>query len=170
MYVYECLTLFLFYTGEFIVGRNRESCDLALPFHGLSRKHCCILIDEEEHFIMDLNSRNKTYRRTHCLRPNIYYELTDGVELTLSNVRCQYFHKTLPQQDDLPDHEVHPDVLSYVEETPEIGSYIPIKRESSSSTCGEQTPSPKPKENTPPLPSDNLSHISVSFVEEPGME
>ena len=41
---------------------------------------------------MDLGSRNKTYRNTHCLRPNTYYELTNGVQLTLADISCQYFH------------------------------------------------------------------------------
>lgn len=41
---------------------------------------------------MDHGSINKTHRVTHCLRPNVYYELTDGCELFLANLRCVYYH------------------------------------------------------------------------------
>lgn len=50
-----------------------------------------MLIDGEEHFIMDLSNERKTQRETHSLRPNVYYELVNGVQLTLGNVCVQYY-------------------------------------------------------------------------------
>lgn len=48
---------------------------------------------------MDANSINSTCRRTHPLKPNIYYELTNGVELKLADIRCIYYHKHTAAQD-----------------------------------------------------------------------
>ena len=44
-----------------------------------------------EHFIMDLGTANNTKRRAHILRPHTYYELTNGIELTIGDIHCQYF-------------------------------------------------------------------------------
>ena len=54
------------------------SCQLVLPCRGLSREHCSILIDRGEHFIMDLESSNQTYRynkeRIDSIRVSLYRE------------------------------------------------------------------------------------------------
>ena len=50
------------FTGESIIGRWRPTCQIVLPLHERSRKHCSILIDKGEHFIMDLNSSHQTLR------------------------------------------------------------------------------------------------------------
>lgn len=34
------------------------------------------------------------------MRPNAYYELTDGCELTLADIRCQYFFGPPPSWED----------------------------------------------------------------------
>ena len=73
IYIYSILT------GETMIGRKKDVCQLALPLSSLSRKHCRILIEEDEHFIMDLGSQNKTYRRKHCLRSHAYYELANPI-------------------------------------------------------------------------------------------
>ena len=41
---------------------------------------------------MDYNSSNQTHRHSHRLRPSVFYELTDGCELLLANIRCVYYH------------------------------------------------------------------------------
>ena len=81
-------------------------CDLHLPYNNLSKQHCRILIDNNEHFIMDLNSRNKTHRNTHCLRPNTYYELTNGIQLKLADLDCQYFIGDYRDDSSIEDEEL----------------------------------------------------------------
>ena len=48
---------------------------------------------------MDKNTINNTYRRTHCLKPNVYYELIDEIELKLADIRCIYYQKQTAAQD-----------------------------------------------------------------------
>ena len=64
-----------------------------IPFSGssISKEHCRVLIDDSEHFIMDLGTKGKTKRRSHILKPNVYYELSDRIDLTLGELKCQYF-------------------------------------------------------------------------------
>ncbi|XP_064397115.1 uncharacterized protein LOC135343983 isoform X3 [Halichondria panicea] len=75
--------------GDNLVGRG-EDCDVTLSNGSLSQKHAQILVEKGSHFIKDLGSRNKTFRRKVALKPNIYYELTDGVQVTLANITCYY--------------------------------------------------------------------------------
>ena len=76
-----------------------------IPGRGVSRVHCAVLIENGEHFIMDHGSNNKTYRNRHCIRPNVYYELTDGCELFLSTVHCVYYHGNSPEGDTVDQNE-----------------------------------------------------------------
>ena len=50
------------HSGESTIGRDDE-CDVPIPVRALSRRHAILLVEEGEHFIMDLGSRNCTYRR-----------------------------------------------------------------------------------------------------------
>lgn len=82
--------------GENKIGRKESDCDVFISSRGLSRVHCSILVDNGEHFIMDHKSSNQTHRHSHCLRPSVFYELTDGCELLLANIRCMYYHGDIP--------------------------------------------------------------------------
>ena len=143
-------------TGETIIGRKKDVCQLPLPLSNLSRKHCRILIEENEHFIMDLDSQNKTYRRKHCLRPHTYYELVDNIELTLANVSCRYYCQTSPPADkeysESTDLALSHLLLSDNDNTPDIS--LLNEKLSDDDTA---TPSPKPKLLHSPSPhSPNL--------------
>lgn len=48
--------------GESTIGRDEE-CDVCIPVRALSRQHATILVEEGEHFVQDLDSRNYTYRK-----------------------------------------------------------------------------------------------------------
>ena len=138
-----------------------------IPDQGVSRVHCTVLIENGEHFIMDHDSRNKTYRNRRCIRPNVYYELTDGCELFMSTLRCVYYHGTSPEDtmvmelneskendDDIYNAETDASTPCSptdkpVENLPKIT--IPAPQQStplklddsgSSTTCGELSPSP----------------------------
>ena len=54
-------------TGDNLVGRG-EDCDVTLSNGSLSRKHAQILVEKGSHFIKDLGSRNKTFRRKVVLQ------------------------------------------------------------------------------------------------------
>ena len=140
IYIYSILT------GETMIGRKKDVCQLALPLSSLSRKHCRILIEEDEHFIMDLGSQNKTYRRKHCLRPHTYYELVDNIELTLANISCRYYCQTSPPADkehsEFTDPAFSHSLLSDNDSTPDI---FLLNEKLSDVTDNTATPSPKPK-------------------------
>lgn len=88
---YYCIQL-----GETTIGSSppKEKThrnSLTLSYDALSKEHCLILIDGNEHFIMALTSNIQ--RRNHVLRPNVYYELTDGVQLILGDgLNAQYHY------------------------------------------------------------------------------
>lgn len=74
--------------------KKRSKCQVInIPYSGnsVAKEHCRVLIDDNEHFIMDLGTKGKTKRRSHVLKPNVYYELSDGIDLTLGDLKCQYF-------------------------------------------------------------------------------
>ena len=48
--------------GEATLGRGSE-CEVVIAARSLSRKHATILVEGGTHFVRDLDSRNKTYRR-----------------------------------------------------------------------------------------------------------
>ena len=52
----------LFITGESTVGRDEE-CQIPIPVMALSRQHAILLVEGGEHFVQDLGSRNRTYRK-----------------------------------------------------------------------------------------------------------
>ena len=98
----------IFLIGESSIGRG-VNCDLSIEGRSLSRKHAVILVESGTHFVQDNASRNRTYRGNVCewnvivcyynycvifqvpLRPNAFYELTNGCELTFADIKCQYF-------------------------------------------------------------------------------
>ncbi len=156
------------YIDQVVLGRNAEQCDIHIPHNNLSKQHCQILIDKDDHFIMDLDSRNKTYRRAHCLRPNTYYELTNGIKITLADMECQYFIGDVNngEEDSTDATTMLPD--SAVEETPSLCRTNPVTVNTeldapllpsnevaddcrSSVTCSTRSPSPQLANGVPPV-------------------
>ncbi len=68
-------------TGDNLVGRG-EDCDVTLSNGSLSRKHAQILVEKGSHFIKDLGSRNKTFRRKVVLQSYIHVHACETVRLS----------------------------------------------------------------------------------------
>ena len=73
------------YEGENFIGRS-SGCNIAIKDQSISKKHAVILVENGEHFVRDLASKNKTYRKKAPLRPEAYYELTDGCQLVFGKL------------------------------------------------------------------------------------
>ena len=63
-----------FIAGEVTLGRGSD-CDLVIEARSLSRRHATVLVEGGTHFIQDLDSRNKTYRRTVRLLESLIWTL-----------------------------------------------------------------------------------------------
>ncbi|XP_065062366.1 mediator of DNA damage checkpoint protein 1-like [Rhopilema esculentum] len=91
---------FPIYEGRNIVGRHEKS-DIYISAAPVSKKHACIEVVSGVHLIFDYGSKNKTKRGQLVLRPQVRYELTDGVKLAFADCECRYSctHEQ-PQADD----------------------------------------------------------------------
>ncbi len=49
--------------GETVIGRE-DKCGICILASSLSRQHAIILVEGDSHFVQDLGSRNKTYRKS----------------------------------------------------------------------------------------------------------
>ena len=63
--------VFVLKPGRTTVGRDTSCCDIVLPHHAVSRKHCIIDLDDEIAYLEDLKSRNGTYVNSESLTPGI---------------------------------------------------------------------------------------------------
>ena len=105
------------------------------------KEHCRILIDDNEHFIMGLGTKGKTQRRGHTLRPNVYYELVDGIHLTLGDLKCQYYYSTTITREEEGEKEE-----KEVETGPDLNKTLPVDSDST------VTPSPRSAQLIPISP------------------
>ncbi|XP_066274354.1 mediator of DNA damage checkpoint protein 1-like isoform X2 [Branchiostoma lanceolatum] len=89
-------TLFPLYQGDNLIGRS-DTCNVHVPLTSLSKKHACIEVRGDTHFIYDCGSRNRTRRGEKLfLVPNQRYELQHGVKLYLADVSCEYVREEQP--------------------------------------------------------------------------
>ena len=123
---------------------------------------------------MDLDSRNKTYRKTHSLRPNTYYELTNGVELTLADIQCQYFVGDMTDETDGNNAALKQpgDTDSGVEETPLIdketkGTPGMCANDSNGDNSSVSTRSPSPQLGNTAIMVTHQPVISSNSTEDP---
>lgn len=73
------------YKPEFIVGRNRETCDYAIEHKSVGRAHASIKCENEKYYLVDLDSRNGTYINGTRLISNKHYELTENDVVVFAN-------------------------------------------------------------------------------------
>ena len=155
--------------------RPQALCDIHLPYNNLSKQHCKILIDNTEHFIMDMDSRNKTHRNTHCLHPNIFYELTNGIQLTLADVKCQYFIGEITDKQNGCDVSIkqHGDGCDSggIEETPVVNTEVLLQTEANNNdddnNSGISTRSPSPSDIPNIVMVTDKPVLSLNCVEDP---
>ncbi|XP_023712511.1 uncharacterized protein LOC111867156 isoform X2 [Cryptotermes secundus] len=79
------------YNGENLIGRDASCCSVSVSSKALSKEHAVIeIIDEDNHLIYDLGSRNKTRLGKMILQPHVRYQLPDGAKLHLADVSAVY--------------------------------------------------------------------------------
>ncbi|XP_035699463.1 mediator of DNA damage checkpoint protein 1-like [Branchiostoma floridae] len=89
-------TLFPIHQGDNLIGRS-DTCNVHVPLTSLSKKHACIEVRGDTHFIYDCGSRNRTRRGEKLfLVPNQRYELQHGVKLYFADVSCEYVREEQP--------------------------------------------------------------------------
>jgi diguanylate cyclase (GGDEF)-like protein len=82
-------------TGETVVGRNPD-CSIPLDFHGISRRHFTINVNETEVVLNDLSSANGTYLNNLKLEaPSI---LNRGDLIKIGSIAMKYLPKGDPER------------------------------------------------------------------------
>lgn len=69
---------------ETVIGRNKEFADIIIDKIGVSRIHCKIKRINNEYFIEDLNSKNKTYLNGKQLQPHTLEKLEDNSSIKIA--------------------------------------------------------------------------------------
>lgn len=72
--------------NSFVIGRIKDRVDFVVTNTTVSRIHAEIICENNEYFIVDFNSANKTYVDGVECRPEEKIPLRDGVEIKLGNV------------------------------------------------------------------------------------
>lgn len=94
---FPCLELPLF-LGENVLGRDGNTCTVALPSPSISKQHATISISlyrsrgesDLEALVWDLGSLNGTRKGRLKLTPNVRYALVAQDSLVLADIPCQY--------------------------------------------------------------------------------
>ncbi len=66
--------------GETVVGRNPD-CSIPLDFHGISRRHFTISVDEREVLLTDLQSANGTYLNNNKVTTPVVLKKGDMIKI-----------------------------------------------------------------------------------------
>lgn len=61
-----------------LIGRSPERCKVVLPLNAVSREHAEIKYDQGNYYIVDLESRNKTFVNNKIIAPRTPLALKDG--------------------------------------------------------------------------------------------
>lgn len=81
--------------GETIVGRNPD-CTIPLDFHGISRRHFTISVDENEVTLTDLQSANGTYLNNNKVEAPVVLKRGDMIKI--GAVALKYLPKGDPER------------------------------------------------------------------------
>lgn len=81
--------------GETIVGRNPD-CTIPLDFHGISRRHFTISVDENEVTLTDLQSANGTYLNNNKVEAPAVLKRGDMIKI--GAVAMKYLPKGDPER------------------------------------------------------------------------
>ena len=81
--------------GETVIGRNPD-CGISLDYHGVSRRHFTISVNEEEVLIMDMGSANGTYLNDQKLEKAT--QLKRGDVIKIGSIAMKYLPKGDPER------------------------------------------------------------------------
>ncbi len=88
-------SIFNLESGDTVVGRNPD-CTIALDFHGVSRKHFTITVDDSDATVTDAGSANGTYLNNLKLdKPTL---LKRGDILKIGSIAMKYLPKGDPER------------------------------------------------------------------------
>ena len=81
--------------GElYLLGKSEEVSDICISSPAVSRLHARLLWDGKTYRILDLNSRNGTFRNEALLNPGMAYPLSSGDTLRLADRSFRYEQQT----------------------------------------------------------------------------
>lgn len=72
----------------FVLGREAKDCDFVIPNRAVSPVHAQISLIQGQHFIEDLNSRNKTYLNGKLVETRTL--LNDNDRIKVCDFICTY--------------------------------------------------------------------------------
>lgn len=86
LYDITTLNFYEFKQGINVVGKSAQLSDLVIEGNpAISRKHCQINYTEDNAFIIDLNSSNKTYINGTVLNPGVEYKIQMNDRVCIAN-------------------------------------------------------------------------------------
>jgi two-component system, cell cycle response regulator len=88
-------TIYNLIPGETIVGRNPD-CTISLDFHGVSRRHFTISVNEKEALLTDLGSANGTYLNNVKIDQPIILKRTDVIKI--GSIAMKFIPKGDPER------------------------------------------------------------------------
>ncbi|GKX30624.1 phosphopeptide-binding protein [Vallitalea longa] len=77
--------------NPFLIGKLESHVDYIISNSSVSRIHCKIIKDQNDYYIIDLNSKNGTFLNQERLGGNKKYKLDNGMTITISN--CEYIFR-----------------------------------------------------------------------------
>lgn len=81
--------------GESVVGRNPD-CSISLDFHGVSRRHFSISVNDQEAIVTDLGSANGTYLNNQKLDKPVVLKRGDMIKI--GAIAMKYLPKGDPER------------------------------------------------------------------------
>lgn len=88
-------SIFNLMPGESVVGRNPD-CTVSLDFHGISRRHFTVEVEEEKVFLTDLGSANGTYLNN--VKVESPQDLKRGDMIKIGAIAMKYIPKGDPER------------------------------------------------------------------------
>src|SRR5258708_36596159 len=81
-----------------LIGRSPERCKVVLPLNAVSREHAEIKFDQGNYFIVDLESRNKTFVNNKIIAPRTPLALKDGDGIKICDFLFCFRDETAPKK------------------------------------------------------------------------
>jgi phosphoserine phosphatase RsbU/P len=81
-----------------LIGRSPERCKVVLPLNAVSREHAEIKFDQGNYFIIDLESRNKTFVNNKVIAPRTPTALKDGDGIKICDFLFCFRDEAKPQK------------------------------------------------------------------------
>jgi two-component system cell cycle response regulator len=88
-------TIFNLPVGESVIGRNPD-CSICLDFHGVSRRHFTVSVNEEEAVVTDLGSANGTYLNNQKLDKPVVLKRADVIKI--GSIAMKFLPKGDPER------------------------------------------------------------------------